>query len=101
MGWKEFLMPDWRKIVVFVIVFVLMPIPVFNDNGYEHFWTFAPFGIVLLSLLVSLFLTSYPNISYEGILIILIVLFISYLLSCLIVWAYDKLKKKPEKKKRR
>lgn len=93
MNWKEFLKPDWRKIVIFVILFVmliiianlyppkLIPSWLENLNIIFYFPDFFIFEILKLSISTVIFLFILDLIYW-------------YLLSCLIVWVYDKVKKK-------
>lgn len=90
MNWKEFLKPDWRKILLFVILSILLSaipnfvieIPVFCGLSFGIPLPFycsliLPFdfngGFVITNLFVDIIFW--------------------YLLSCLIVWIYGKLKK--------
>jgi len=94
MSLKEFLKPDWRKIVV-VIVFALL---LKDINTVELIFGFfepsASYGFPLP------FYTFYhPTASGMkpptfNIYILAIDIIIWYILSCLIVWIYDKFKKK-------
>jgi len=99
MKWKEFLKPDWRKIVIFIIIFILLffiptfptfsilPVPVGVEGGaYMVGWS------SLYNLLYG-YGTLTDRINYMKIPII-INCFVSYLLSCLLVLIYDKRKKK-------
>jgi len=82
MDLKKFLKPDWRKIVIFVILFIIFS---------------------FLSLILSMIYICSPSINIGcpplgielGVFILLFIIsfFISYLLSCLIIWIYDKVKK--------
>ena len=88
MKWKEFLKPDWGKIVIFIVLILLsllFPSNIALINPIMYFiWTFTgipcPGGFCdrgLRPFIVGLFFT---------------VLF--YLISCLIIWIYGKVKKK-------
>jgi len=68
--------PDWRKIVLFVILFLVLPQ---RASGNIIF-----FGGVFI--IKSLFESYAPELD---LLITLIVLIVSYLLACLLVWIYD------------
>ena len=96
MNWKEFLKPDWRKIVITVLLFLIIPEPIvlcIDPGGCN--WTLIPFGNLLSPLMILLFIVSMGgSVTFEPILIILMTLLVSYFLSCLIVWIYDKVKKK-------
>jgi hypothetical protein len=86
MKWKEFLKPDWRKIVIFIIT--ILPTSYYfliNSRNIEDcFYSLLCFEIThrgdVLNVILKL-----PS---------LIPLIISYLVSCLIVYVYDKVKKK-------
>lgn len=81
MNWKEFLKPDWRKIVITIFLYIsdyfAVPIP------YHSIQVLTKSAIVLwLSIAIMVF--------YD--------LFLSYLISCFIVWFYDKMKKRKKKR---
>ena len=101
MDWKEFLKPDLRKILVFVILsLILYFIPI--DASYES-WDVQGLPIPAyicykgeeLTPFVSFWLINMPmppcGFIYQFLIIDLI---FWYLLSCLIVWVYNKVKKK-------
>ena len=69
MNWKHFLKPDWKKIAIFLVLFVL---------------TFYLFGKTLTCTGDEC--SNYP--------ITIVLLVSSYILSCLIVWIYTKVRKK-------
>jgi hypothetical protein len=90
---KQFLKPDWRKIVIFVVLFVLavIIIPIIN----------ARFGLYTVSIGFPLpfysctFLVELGSLcSFTGYTYIIIDILIWYLLSCLTVWIYDTLRKR-------
>ena len=93
MNWKEFLKPDWRKAILFlVIIFILSPvvyalcsIAFLKDNIICNFETaiFSPRGFIfhLNPIVISILGIVYWALS-------------RYLLSCVIVWLYDRFKKK-------
>jgi len=98
MSWKKFLKPDWRKAVIFLILTILssiyqrnigvgelfipsrgLPLPVYMcAEGFSD--------IILLTPLMMPCEIIYP--------FLIINLIMWYLLACLIVWIYDKVKKK-------
>jgi len=97
MKWKQFLKPDWRKIVIFVILFISIPF-IFSYFVYvslseickepglppqPNIPNYCHFSILDFMLL---FIAKLENV------ILLIIAF--YLTSCLVVWVYDKVKKK-------
>jgi len=104
MNWKKFLKPDWRKIVLALVLSLILPF--FSTSGWDctetpcgsHYFYIMPIvgGFVnLMEFLKRLILSGVP---FEALLmpliLFLISFIISYLLSCLIVWIYDKVKKK-------
>jgi len=82
MKWKEFLKPDWRKIVITIL---LMIIPTIFIKAYTTVLHSCPIGMIDCPPLFDwkLFLQ-----------MIILVLIGIYLFSCLIIWIYDKVKKK-------
>jgi hypothetical protein len=99
MNWKEFLKPSWIKIVLLLIFLVLSffktDYPFSSDSpSFSH-------GFPLYYLTEGYDWWSYPewqtsprkirDILYFNLFIDLI---FWYLLSCLIIWVYDKVKKK-------
>ena len=72
----KFLKPDWRKIVLFIILFLILPQKVSND--------IVLFGGVFI--IKSLFESYQPNLD---LVVIVIILIVSYLLSCILIWVYD------------
>lgn len=89
MNWKEFLKPDLRKIVVFIILFISSSFIYFNTDFYflgfpMSFYVRTPcFGLTCPGWIWGF------SLQY-----LLVDLVIWYLVSCLIVWIYDKVKKK-------
>ena len=90
MNWKEFLKPDWKKIVGVVILSALIPIPV--SSCFCAGWDCI---CVIGQSLINILITSPHQLLYGYYFpfIIILILFY-YLLSCLIVWIYDKVRKK-------
>lgn len=89
MNLKKFLKPDWRKIVIFLILFMSSSFIIYFDTKFY----FIGFPLAFY----------YKHPSYgrspswiEGFSLnyLLLDLILWYLLSCLIVWIYDKVKKK-------
>ena len=72
----RFLKPGWRKIVLFIILFLILPQRASND--------FILFGGVFI--IKSLFESYPPNLDLT---VTAIVLIISYLIACILVWIYD------------
>ncbi len=70
------LKPDWKKIVLFIIFFLILPQKI-SDN-------IILFGGV--SIIKFLFESYPPDLDLT---VTVIVLIVSYLLSCILVWIYD------------
>ena len=82
MNWKEFLKPDWRKIVITILLMIL---PTIFIKGITDIFHSCPVGMINCP----------PLFDWESFMVMFTIsLIITYLLSCLIVWIYDKLKKK-------
>lgn len=90
---KKFLKPDWKKILIFVFLLVIavIIIPIMN----------ARFGLYTISIGFPLpfysctFLVELGSLcSFAGYTYTIIDILIWYVLSCLIVWIYDMLRKK-------
>ena len=77
MNIKQFLKPDWRKIVLILILFSILPERVENEITF--------FGVAYI--IKSFSEVSAPQID---LLFLTIMLIISYLLSCLVTWVYDR-----------
>lgn len=95
MNWKGFLKPDWRKIsMLFILEFFLTFIALLF--GFKlPIWAvylIAPNVLYLETTVTSLF-TSPVELSLHGTVSNVIVLFYRYILSCLIIWIYDKVRK--------
>ena len=97
MNWREFLKPDWRKIVLAVIIFLVLPalmyLPVLCIFGEcpPHL-IFLPFaGLMLVWGRPSLLIR-------ENIIICIALVIISYLLSCILIFTYDRYRGKNEKR---
>ena len=72
----KFLKPDLRKIILFIILFLVLPQKVSED--------FIIFGGVFI--IKSLFESYAPKID---LILTVIVLIVYYLLACLLIWIYD------------
>jgi hypothetical protein len=107
MNIKQFLKPDWKKIVIMIgIFFFLIFISPCRTKGWEFvsgwrtcgsvnlFWEifFIPKAVVFDYDILYL---GFLNVERNRILIYFINLISSYFLSCLIIWISDKVKKKP------
>lgn len=98
MNWKHFLKPDKRKVVVFVILYVLtssIPNEKFGIPQVTPILTYFGFPFTQSGgrykdlPFMSEYSTEYINpLAYIGNTIVW------YLISCLIIWIYGKLKKK-------
>jgi hypothetical protein len=102
MNWKQFLKPDWRKIVIFIVLFILLtPFSIFNVNLSERGFPFsysyylAPEDCRGINGNVRCIIEPMQIFNWGYfILDVFIWAIISYLLSCLIVWIYDKFRKR-------
>jgi len=88
---KEFLKPDWRKLVVEVVLILILLVTLFTSV--------KKFAIVINIVRTILMLPWYlgliwSSLTYLYIFIIVVEPIYLYLLSCLIFWIYDKVKKK-------
>lgn len=87
MNIKQFLKPDWKKIVVFLIIFIVLIL-------FSHIFTSVSTATDTTTggyYTPSSILTIAPHF-------IIYLLLISYFLSCLIFWIYDKFKSVKVKK---
>jgi hypothetical protein len=99
---KQFLKPDWRKIVIFVVLIIIFSLIIWFFPTYNIFASCFPCGDCGINRGFPLtFHVSHPagkceTEFYTSYLIIDIIVdvMITYFLSCLIVWIYDKVKKK-------
>ena len=95
MNCKKFLKPDWRKILIAIVIFVILInieiIPIKIMGGWREF-------IQYVSLIFELTHTYYVSGNLEKVFmnigLVILFLVISYLLSCFMIWVYDKGKKK-------
>lgn len=114
MKWKEFLKPDWRKILITLILILIFPLPYWNGILCEQCFSepCPPCPDTNFdSALIGWYFTwqgafsghsarvGFNNVALgvlQGIIIQLVIigLPISYLISCLIVWVYERVKKK-------
>jgi len=101
---KQFLKPDWRKIVIFIIVLIVIYfLPIYPCQTIISPWMgrprhtkteFIPVWYVI-SKRFNWGIKSDPLQTWNcNPLFILFLLIVLYLLSCLIIWIYDKVKKK-------
>jgi len=93
MNLKKFLKPDWRKIVIVMIFFALSYIytvtTLIPALGLTFLFHGFPLGYFRITARYNVIQAS--KILWVGLLADII---FWYFLSCLIVWIYDKLKKK-------
>jgi len=93
MNFKQFLKPNWRKIVVFIVLLIVSYFRVIF-TGIASISRGAPFPYYIREcsdIMIGGYLppcSSYINWNYLTFDIIS-----WYLLSCLIIWIYDKIKK--------
>jgi hypothetical protein len=103
---KQFFTPNWRKIILFILLFLLVPFPIYVAKpvcpaaiGYEckPHWTITPF---VLTSLVGTGTVSEESIFFsfgffkEHWFYVLINLVWSYFLACLIIRIYEKVVKR-------
>jgi hypothetical protein len=110
MTWKHFLKPDWKKTVLFLIILLFSPLPGFWSNMdvslYKQKCPNCPFPTPMSGELdgnIAKMLTSpdefynvksfYYDVTGNPV-YLLILLIIFYILSCIIVWTYDKIRGK-------
>jgi len=109
MNFKQFLKPEIKKVILAFLIFLVMPLPVLRTavlgmcplnsssegscggDGYYYEWNFIPFGVITVLTIPSVNL---EMIVYNYMFNFLFLAIISYLLSCLIIWIYDKIKVK-------
>lgn len=121
MNWKHFLKPDRKKIVLFEIILIIYIIPYISNfllhtnpvsiflPSFHYFHvagqeesifsceTLNPFGFSLTSVITGYdIVIDYPCPIQYYLTDSLIYIIASYLLSCLLAWVYDKLRKKKE-----
>jgi hypothetical protein len=95
MGWKQFLKPDWRKIVLMLLFFLL---GLLNVRSY----TSGSCGVLQVITVWEErglpFTFQVTKLHCSPIIFILIPAFLDlifwYLISCLIVWVHDRYRKK-------
>jgi len=98
---KQFLKPDWRKILIFVIFLIILYIlSPFTYQPSILFWFNSFFqleGEIIYKFQKCVPADIFPICSgfdYSGVSIMIISFLFWYLLFCLMVWIYDKVKKK-------
>jgi len=92
---KQFLKPDWRKFVIFLLFFILTYIWVYDCGDINSSISCEAHGFPMTYwshyTISKIPLQAENTISYFELIADLI---IWYLLSCLVIWIYDKVKKK-------
>jgi hypothetical protein len=100
MNWKEFLKPSKKKIAIFIVTIILSFL--YRTPPYDSLLIFTyilNLPILFLDYLSNIFniFGNLPSEKFEilvTLIFFILTFFYWYLLSCLIVWIYDKLKKK-------
>jgi hypothetical protein len=86
MNWKEFLKPNKEKLsIVFIIFIVLIASITYSEDAFFLWFQYSLFFALLLQGVPS----ALSTIIYWG-----LHLFFFYVISCFIVWIYEKVKKK-------
>jgi len=103
MNWKEFLKPEWKKVILVIFLFVSSTgltrflgdvHNVYRDNVVLNILDYifmAPF--ILFTPLDSL-IPTVEILAIIGWLEFIALIFYWYILSCLIIWIYNEVKKK-------
>lgn len=95
MGWKEFLKPDWKKLLL-LFVFIFIKFFISNNFGILLEYIISPFFSFLYTRVLEplvVFKWFYLNLFLYAFLYTLDGVY-WYILSCLIVWVYNKFRKK-------
>ena len=93
MNWKKFLKLDWRKIVLFLAISSVIFAHVFFFNGYtypDNGYPLPFFDVIELGSSGQPSMLS-EELNYSNILINLV---IWYTISFVLIWLYDKVKRK-------
>jgi len=103
MSWKEFLKPDWKKIVIsiitlhFLVGFVsfiyLSFASLITDVTFVEgpLWLLKFFLLGTGWLLVGGLFSLFPIF---GLIFMIVIILVAYAFSCLLIWIYNKVKKK-------
>jgi len=121
MNWKQFLKPDWRKIMVFVIFLILTSLTFFCSftakisslitdlspwdltcMSYTTLFfgsklepsVLGLLGNVIGSLLIIINIVPFYLVAFNNLLGTFVWILYWYLFSCLIIWIYDKFRKR-------
>ncbi len=95
MNWKEFFKPDWRKIVLFIVLFIFgIIISIFSNSclGCYNVSVGLPLGFY-----EQIFWPRGMEKTNFLMLNLVIDIVFCYLFSCLIVWIYDNFRKVKKK----
>jgi len=114
MNWKKFFKPTKGKILLFVILFIMLPAPIFKvpiwggpeecngaitcTIGYKTFW-FPLGGFLFISSLFGAFPIMSDMTLIDEILRFLYLIVVPYILSCITIFIYKKIKNKKFNKK--
>ena len=95
MTFKQFLKPDWRKIVIFGVLFLLFSLMSYVISGsFTDVLPFIGFPSIFYRF-GGMTMVGYYRSSEFYLFNLLFDIIFWYLLPCLIIWIYDKVKKKP------
>lgn len=95
---KQFLKPDWRKIVLFILLFIISTLVranLFPNRKLEYPYPPFVFGMPFVSFYVYPIVELTPEIRLNFLGLFGDIIF-WYFISYLLVWAYDKFKKKSQ-----
>ncbi len=98
---KQFLKPDWRKIVLEILMFLILLVyisPCFDECCLESPLLNCPclncpFYACFSPMLDIEYVFKVPFFNFLPIFLVVMII-VLYILSCLMVWIYDKVKKK-------
>ena len=99
MNLKEFLKPNWKKVLLTIIFAIFSFWFLYNYTGiggprYEPNLLFTIVALIAAFLNLPLLIPNYNPLYETAIFYFILDLIYWYLLSCLIIWIYDKVKKK-------
>lgn len=108
MNWKQFLKPDWKKIILSIILLIIGLVTYFTPS-LRIVSISISFPILIGNYIGGPQIVSLLNIAKETksifllllilIILLLVLLIYWYLISCLIVWIYEKIRGKKKHKK--
>lgn len=90
MNIKQFLKPDWRKFIVFIIILIISLMSVFFSGCFSGRPCFI-FPWTIFTFILDFFM-EFGFLGFWPVAIPSIIYW--YLLSCFIIWIYDKIKVK-------